>query len=71
MSESQEKKAVYRQPVLPQDHGKVCQFSDLGGTFWIERILIGYNGVDCPKWESWDPDALIAARFKMARIKID
>lgn len=42
----------YRAPVLPQDAGKECEFSDDGAS-WVSGILTGYASLDVRDDSPW------------------
>lgn len=57
----------YREPVLPADVGKLCEFS-INGNDWTEGKLRGYA---CHLWQSVSSEVVGANVWMFARIKKD
>jgi hypothetical protein len=57
----------YREPVLPQDYGKECEFSD-DGEHWVYSTLIGWckeEEDDVLTWINWGGSGYTHARIEV------
>jgi len=60
----------YREPVLPQDAGKPCEFSNDGINWTSGRFVRGYANNDRLPWlVSLDSSSDVVIRYKHARIR--